>query len=73
MKAPECLPNDSNKAGARASEAVTTENGFQVLAIHTRFSAVCWIAIDPAKLDEETGLPAIVRQEETFEAVIASL
>lgn len=68
--------NNPSKAGQPASEKVIfgDYSRYAVYAIHTRFDCVWWIVQDAEQLDPIVAdMPAIIRQEVTFEDAIHGL
>lgn len=66
--------NDPSHKGERASRKVLFGefNRYAVAALHTRFDAVTFFVWD-AHLDDGTGRPEVIRQEDTLEAALAGL
>ena len=46
---------------------------YAVAPMHTRFDAVSWCVFDAMTDDPLDGSPAVIRQENSFEAAIADL
>jgi hypothetical protein len=69
------IANNPTRAGQRASkvEFFGPFSRYGVFAVHTRFDAVQWFAVDSEHPDSKPGDYVIIRQEVTREAVIASL
>jgi hypothetical protein len=68
--------NDPLKAGQPASDKVIfgDYSRYAVYAIHTRYDCVWWIVQDAEQLDPIVAdMPAIIRQELTFEDAISGL
>jgi len=73
LRKPKTRPNNPERKGERASSVVTFGDlsRYAVFAVHTRFEAVTWFVTDAEAEDEETGAPKVIRQGDTFEAVVA--
>jgi hypothetical protein len=68
-------PNNPNLAGQLASRKAFVGHckRLAVYAVHSRFDAVSWFVADAYLLDELTGFPSIIRQEDTLADAIAGL
>lgn len=75
MKHLTARPNAPHLAGSPASnkESFGEFSRYAVMAVHTRFDAVQWFVFDAETTDELTGLPAVIRQEDTLESAVAGL
>lgn len=61
--------NNPSRAGERASgaEMFGPWGRYRIEARHTRFEAVEWHVTDAEAIDQETGLPSVIRQAATQE------
>lgn len=72
-------PNDATRAGQDAGRRhYFGEFGrYCVVAVHTRFDAVCWFVMDAHGITDEQvrrgEFPPVIRQEATYEAAISGL
>lgn len=73
--APVARPNQPALRGQLASRKVFFGDAgrYALYAVHTRFDAVMWFVADAEIVDEETNLPAIVRQEWDATKAVANL
>lgn len=67
--------NDPAKAGQLASQRAFFGpfSRYAVGAYHTRSDRVMWMVSDAETEDDETGLPAVVRQAWTVDEAVAAL
>ena len=67
--------NNPAIAGELATEKQTFGDcsRYAVAAVHTRFDAVCWFVWDANRVDEITGEPLVIRQNENPERAVAGL
>ena len=74
MTFPTSETNSPARSGQPASSAMYLDgHRYKLQAIHTRFDAVAWFVVDAEKVDDVTGLPAVIRQEATPAAAVATL
>lgn len=68
-------PNNPKTKGALAGKRLFfgSFDRYAVAPVHTRFDAVTWFVWDAEVIDEVTENPAVIRQEDSFEAAIATL
>ena len=66
-------PNDSTRAGHRASRVIRVADRYLVYAIHTRGDDVEWVVTDTRQVDPLTDTPAVIRQGTTWQSVVAAL
>lgn len=70
---PQAEANDPSRKGTRASEIVEMHDcRFRVYAVHTRFDAVQWFAIDN-RLLLIPNEPAVIAQCATFDECVAAV
>lgn len=68
------VANDASKRGELAArkQLFGEYRRYAVAPVHTRFDAIQWFVWD-AMLSDETGRPAVIRQEATLHAAIDGL
>jgi hypothetical protein len=75
ITAPKSDENDPRQAGRLASKKITfgEASRFAVAAVHTRFDRVQWFVWDADRVDEVTDGPAVIRQNDDFEAAVSGI
>lgn len=68
-------PNDPTRAGQSASDAhVFGEcSRYRVQAVHTRGPNIEWFVFDAERVDEQTGMSAVIRQSESIASAMRGL
>jgi hypothetical protein len=67
------IENDPEQSGRLATrkELFGDHERYAIAAVHTQFDAVCWVVWDAEDMNEELGVPKIIRQAPTKDEALA--